>query len=83
MEYEDTKNILDSIRARYEVYEMSFHHEIPDYRTDLLQKYLRKCILDDSVDVLEFFGTSLEEFHDEYTGVYKIPQFVNFVVINK
>jgi len=83
MEYEDTKKILDSIRARYEVYEMSFHHEIPCYRTDLLQKYLRKCILDDSVDVLEFFRTSLEEFHDEKSSVYKIPQFVNFVVINK
>ena len=83
MEYEDTKKILDSINAKYEVYEMAFHHEIPDHRTNLLQKYLRKCILDDSVDVLEFFRTSLEEFHDEKSSVYKIPQFVNFVVINK
>ncbi len=83
MEYEDSKKILDSIEAKYEVYELFFYHEIPDNKTDLLQKYLRKCILDDSVNVLKFFKTILEAFHEERTRLYRIPQSVNFIVISK
>jgi SAM-dependent methyltransferase len=83
MEYEDSKKILDSIEAKYEVHELYFNHEIPEQRTDLLDKYLRKCILDDSVNVLEFFKPILEAFHDERTNLYRFPQSVNFIVISK
>ncbi len=83
MEYEDTKRILDSLGAKYEVHELFFHHEIDDRRSDLLEKYLRKCILDDSVDVLEFFESVLEEFHDSNSHTYRIPQFVNFVEVTR
>lgn len=81
MEFEDTKKILDAIEAKYEVYELFFHHEIPDNRTDLLRKYLRKCILDDSVNVLKFFKTILDEYHEGKANLYRIPQYVNFIVI--
>jgi SAM-dependent methyltransferase len=83
MEYEDTKRILDSIGAEFEVHELFFHHEISDERPDLLERYLRKCILDDSVDVQTFFQAELQEFHDEEQRQYRIPQSVNFVVVRR
>lgn len=83
MEYEDTQRILDCLGARYEAHELFFQHEIDDRKSDLLEKYLRKCILDDSVDVLEFFESALQEFHDKNSHTYRIPQFVNFVEVTK
>ncbi len=83
MEYEDTKRILDSIGVEYEVHELFFHHEISDGRPDLLERYLRKCILDDSVDVQTFFRTELEELHDKERRQYRFPQSVNFVVVRR
>ena len=81
MEYEDTKRILDSIGLDYEVVELIFHHEISDSRPDLLEKYLRKCILDDSVDVQSIFHAELEEFYEQEQSQYRFPQSVNFVVV--
>lgn len=83
MEYEDTKQILDAMGVAYEVYELHFNHEINDSPPELLQKYLHKCILDDSVNVLDFFKDLLGEFHDGRKRKYVIPQSVNFVVIRK
>lgn len=81
MEYEDSKKILDSLGVAYQVYELDFKHEIHEKRTDLLEKYLRKCILDDSADVLEIFRMSLDAFHDPERMTYQFPQSVNFVVV--
>ena len=83
MEFEDTKRILDSIDLDYEVYELFFYHEISDSRPDLLEKYLRKCILDDSVDVQSIFRAELEEFHEQEQRQYRFPQYVNFVVVER
>ena len=83
MEYEDTQKILDSIHPDYKVHELFLTHVIGDDRTVILEKYLRKCILDDSVDALKFFETLLEEFHKEEKGEYQFPQQVNFVVVQR
>lgn len=83
MSYEDTKEILDSMGVDYEVYELFFNHEIKNDRYDLLENYLRKCILDNSVDVLTFFKPILKEFHDKKSNKFKIPQFVNLIEIKK
>ena len=83
MEFEDTKRILDSIGRDYEVYELFFYHEISDSQPDLLEKYLRKCILDDSVNVQSFFRAELEEFHEQEQRQYRFPQYVNFVVVER
>ena len=83
MSYEDTKEILESMGVVYEVYELFFNHEIKSDRYDLLENYLRKCILDNSVDVLTFFKPILKKFHDKKSNKFKIPQFVNFIEIKK
>lgn len=83
MEYEDTQRMLNSLGVKYEVHELFFYHEVDDDSPDLLESYLRKSILDDSVDVLKFFESILQEFHDRDSNKYRIPQFVNFVAASK
>ncbi len=44
-----------------------------------LEKYLRKCILDDSVDAPAFFGPILDEFYEPEQRAYVFPQMVHFI----
>lgn len=81
MEFEDTQRILESLSAEYEVLELSFDHELPGGRPDLMENYLRKCVLDESVDTERVFGDLLPRF--ESGGLYRIPQFVNFISISR
>ncbi|MFQ5921657.1 MAG: class I SAM-dependent methyltransferase [Anaerolineales bacterium] len=81
MEFEDTKRILESFSVEYEVIELSFEHELPQDRPDLVENYLRKCVLDESVDTERVFGDLLPRF--ESGGLYRIPQFVNFISISR
>ena len=83
MEFEDSQRILDSLGVEYEVYPQQFAHEIPEDQGDLLEKYLRKIILDDTVDVGQLFGPMLEAFHDPSQGSYVFPQSVNLIVVRK
>jgi SAM-dependent methyltransferase len=79
MEYEDTQRILDSLSARYEVLALQFDHKLPMDRPEIVENYLRKCVLDESVDTERVFGDVLPRF--ESNGIYQIPQFVNFISI--
>ena len=83
MEFEDSQRILDSLGAEYEVYPQRFAHEIAEDQPGLVEKYLRKVILDDTVDVRHFFGPLLETFHDPGRGTYLIPQSVNLIAVHK
>ncbi|MFQ5968208.1 MAG: class I SAM-dependent methyltransferase [Acidimicrobiia bacterium] len=83
MKFEDSQKILDSLGAEYEVYPQRFAHEIAEDHADLLEKYLRKVILDDTVDVRHFFGPLLETFYDPGRGRYVIPQSVNLITVHK
>ena len=83
MEFEDSQRILDSLGVEYEVHPQRFAHEIPENQPALLEKYLRKIILDDTVDVRHFFGPLLEGFHDPGRGRYVFPQSVNLIAVPK
>jgi hypothetical protein len=67
----------------YEVYPQRFAHEIAENRDDLLEKYLQKVVLDDSVDVGELFGPLLEGVYDPARERYVIPQSVNLITVCK
>ena len=83
MEFEDSQRILDSLGVEYEVYQQRLSHEIPEEKTALLEKYLRKIILDDTVHVRDFFGSLLEDYHDSRRGKYVFPQSVNLIAVRK
>jgi SAM-dependent methyltransferase len=79
MEFEDTKRILESLPVEYEVIELSFDHELPLDRPNLMEHYLRKCVLDESIDAQRVFGDALPSF--ERDGLYRLPQSVNFISV--
>ncbi len=83
MEFEDSQKILESLGVDYEVYPQRFAHEIAENRVDLLEKYLQKVILDDTVDVGELFGPLLEGVYDSARERYVIPQSVNLITVCK
>ena len=79
MEYEDTKRILESLPVEYEVVELSFDHELPIDQPDLVEHYLRKCVLDETIDAQQVFGDVLPRFESD--GVYRLPQSVNLISV--
>ncbi len=79
MEFEDTKRILESLPVEYEVVELSFDHELPIDQPDLVEHYLRKCVLDETIDAQRLFGGLLPRFEDD--GLYRLPQSVNLVSV--
>ncbi|MCH8095429.1 MAG: class I SAM-dependent methyltransferase [Chloroflexi bacterium] len=81
MEFEDTKRILDSLPVEYKVIELSFDHELPRDRPELVENYLRKCVLDDTLDTEQVFGDLLSRFKSD--DGYRIPQSVNFISVSK
>lgn len=83
MQYEDSKRILNSLGIPFETHELSFNHAVETKKYALLEMYLRKSILDDSVDVLNFFADILPDYVDAGAQSYKFPQFVNFIVVRK
>ncbi len=83
MEFEDSQRILESLGVEYEVYPQRFTHEIARNQDDVLQKYLRKVILDDTVDVGQLFRPLLESLYDPVGDRYVIPQAVNLITVRK
>ena len=79
MEFEDTTRILESLPVEYEVVELSFDHELPLDQPDLAEHYLRKCVLDETIDAQRVFGDLLPGF--ESHGRYRLPQSVNLVSV--
>lgn len=79
MESEDSQRILDSLSIDYELMELRFDHVLPGDHSELLENYLRKCVLDDSVDPERVFGDVLPRYKDN--GDYRVPQHVDFIDI--
>lgn len=83
MEFEDSRRILESLGVEYWVHPQRFTHEIAKSQSDVLEKYLQKVILDDTVDVEQLFGPLLEGMYDSARGKYVIPQSVNLITVRR
>ena len=81
MEFEDTERILKSLPVEYDVLELSFDHELPIDQPEIVEHYLQKCVLDESIDALRLLGDVLPPFESD--GLYRIPQSVNFISVSK
>ncbi|MGH2581349.1 MAG: class I SAM-dependent methyltransferase [Anaerolineales bacterium] len=81
MQYEDSVRILDDLGHSLETHEFFFDHSVDASDPELLEKYLQKCVLDDSLKTVEFFSPLLSRYLDRSTGVYRFPQSVNFGVL--
>lgn len=83
MEFEDSVRILDGLGATYAVKPFTFSHKIDESRPDMLANYLNKVILNDEVEVMEFFAPILAQYYVPKEKIYKFPQTVNLLVIKK
>jgi SAM-dependent methyltransferase len=79
LEFEATVTHLHRQDVPFTVYPFAFDHVVADSQPSLLESYLRKCILDDQVDVLNFYADILDDYRDEANSCYRFPQTVNFV----
>jgi SAM-dependent methyltransferase len=79
MEFEDTKHILELLPVEYQVIELNFDHELPLNQPDLVEHYLRKCVLDETIDAQRVFADMLPRFESD--GLYRIPQTVNLISV--
>jgi SAM-dependent methyltransferase len=59
---EDHQQILDSLGISYEIVRLSFSHKIDGECKDLLETYLKKCILNENLDTISFFQPLLKEY---------------------
>jgi SAM-dependent methyltransferase len=79
LEFEATVAHLQRQEVPFAVYPFAFDHVVPESQPSLLESYLRKCILDDQVDVLDFYAHILDEYRDEENACYRFPQTVSFI----
>jgi SAM-dependent methyltransferase len=80
---ESHQRILAAQGINYQVIKLQFTHTIAVERQDLLEVYLRKCVMDNAVEVRELFQTMLMDCYDEAQGEYRFDQEVDLLIINK
>ncbi len=80
---EEHKQILERLGINYENLRLHFPHSINFESKNVLKKYLKQCVFDDELDVLNFFKPILQECFDRETNQYKFEQIVDLVIIEK
>jgi SAM-dependent methyltransferase len=83
MECEDSQAILTELGLAYQRHQFRCEHRVAAEGQAVLENYLHKCILDDEVDVQEFFAEELAEALNVKEQVYRFRQQVNLLVIRK
>lgn len=80
---EDLKQILDVLGITYKTISLHFTHRINSHCQNILEIYLKKCVLDHRVDVLNFLKPILQECFDEESNQYQFEQVVDLLIIEK
>lgn len=80
---EDHQEILSSLGIGYEVRRIRFTHRIAQDERQLLEVYLRKCVMDHDAEVLEFFRPVLDEQATPEQAQYRFDQEVDLLMIHK
>ncbi|WP_198012961.1 class I SAM-dependent methyltransferase [Lyngbya sp. PCC 8106] len=80
---EEHQQILDTLGINYENIRLHFSHRINCESKDILEIYLKKCVLDNTLDVLNFFQPILQEYFDRENNQYKFDQVVDLLIIKK
>jgi SAM-dependent methyltransferase len=81
MQAEDTVEILKGLGHQPHVSPLSFEHHVPSNDETVLQHYLRKCVLDETLDAIRLFEPLLESFLDKESMAYRFPQTVHLIEV--
>lgn len=79
MQFEESAAILRDMGWPYDIYELRFPHRVPGGDEAALSGYLRKVMLDDGLDPLDFFAPILNDYR--VGEDYHFPQSVNLIVL--
>ncbi|NEQ13425.1 class I SAM-dependent methyltransferase [Moorena sp. SIO2C4] len=80
---EDIQKALDIIEVQYDVINFEYNHEIDCKNQDLLEVYLKKCILNSSVDVLSLFNEKIVEYLKPETNRFSFKQKTKLIIFKK
>ncbi len=80
---EEHKQILNGLGINYENIRLHFPHSISFESINVLKTYLKQCVFDDKLDVLNFFNPILQECFVRETNQYKFEQIVDLIIIEK
>lgn len=81
MTSEDSERILRSLGVVFQLQPIEAEHRIPVEQPALLDSYLRKCVLDDSVPALDFFAPLLPTYQQR--SHFRFPQTVNLISFSR
>lgn len=80
---EDIQETLDILRFHYDLKEFNYDHEIDHEDQDLLAVYLKKCVLDNSVDVVSLFKEKISDSFRSQNNKFIFKQKTKLIVFQK
>ncbi len=81
MTFEDSAQLLRSLDAGFQVFPVHTQHRVPAKPADVLEEYLRKCVLDQGLPARQFFAPLLHEYRHD--SEYRFPQTINLIRLTR
>nr|WP_293042275.1 class I SAM-dependent methyltransferase [Moorena sp. SIO1F2] len=80
---EDIQENLELLELQYDVIDFDYNHEIDCEDRDLLEAYLKQCILNNYVDVLSLFKEKLLQYLNPKTNQFSFKQKTKLIIVKK
>ena len=78
---EDIQETLDLLGLQYDLIDFDYNHEIDYEDKDLLEVYLKKCILNSSVDVLDLFKEKILQYFKPENNQFLFKQKTKLIIL--
>lgn len=80
---EDVQASLDRLKLNYHVVDFDYNHEVDSEDKELLENYLKKCVLNSSVDVLSLFKEKVKEYFQPQKKKFIFNQKTKLIIVKK
>ncbi|MDJ0737742.1 MAG: class I SAM-dependent methyltransferase [Nostocaceae cyanobacterium] len=78
---EDIQETLDLLELQYDLIDFDYNHKIDYENQDLLEVYLKKCILNTSVDVLSLFKEKKLQYFQPQNNQFSFKQKTKLIIV--
>lgn len=80
---EDVQASLDTLKLNYRVIDFDYNHEVDSEDQNLLELYLKKCVLNNSIDVLSLFKEKIKECFQPQNKKIIFNQKTKLIIVQK
>ncbi|NEP57634.1 MAG: class I SAM-dependent methyltransferase [Symploca sp. SIO2G7] len=80
---EDIQKTLNILGLEYNAIDFDYYHEIDGDNRNLLEVYLKKCILDSSVDVFSLFKEKLGDYFQPQSNRFGFKQKTKLIIVKQ